>query len=577
MGLDNPSIEDLRILREGSIFDQLSVIKKFSRIQSWEVIQPLIEVLDKGNEEIIEAVAETLAELKNVSHRFLLTEIQHRSRFVRWGIALAMNKIGDPRYVEYLIPAIGIGYEPTINAILQTLYNLNPTRFPEPVLSEVLKKLTTEEKNAIGRNAIHQLGTDALDTTERLLSIQILNKLNWDKAIVPFIKELHYPDYRIRDEITLLLEKYPENTIMKECLHVIQEGAYNETDLDFNLPEQDHYPLYYYAIEGLGYVNQNKSHRMLVKFLRFGKSSEKLFAIAAFEKLTKSKKQTQIVILNIQQEIQQILHKANDNERKSLIIALAKIKDSWATSAISLYLEDQDPEIRIAVIQSMTQSKDKKILTNIAPLLIDEVERVRRMAVDLFWKLDPERFFGFNEGDIISKLDEPIQADLFKQLNEGLTTKSGRYREFAAFWLGIFRYPQSFQGLIANLKHPDENVVVKNIVALGMYGNKSAIPYLLPLIYSENGRIQRKSIESIGSIGLDGLYYLIHELFQRGPTNPPFLEEYIITFGGRILSLLTQEIENEKNTERKKNLMDFYLHVSERYQVENSKNFKVLL
>ena len=110
-----------------------------------------------------------------------------------------------------------------------------------------------------------------------------------------------------------------------------------------------------------------------------------------------------------------------------------------------------------------------------------------------------------------------------------------------------------------------------------MYGNKDAIKHLIPFIYDENTRFQRKSIESIGSLGLDGLHFLIHELFQHGPSNPPFLENFIITFGGRILSDLTQEIDTELNIDRKKALTQFYLKVSERYQVDNGSNYRVLL
>ena len=89
-------------------------------------------------------------ELKFVNRELLLTEITHHNCFVRWSIALAIQRIGDPLYIQDLIPAIGLGYEPTINVILQTLSQLDPNRFPEPNLSTVLKKLNNSEKENLG-------------------------------------------------------------------------------------------------------------------------------------------------------------------------------------------------------------------------------------------------------------------------------------------------------------------------------------------------------------------------------------------------------------------------------------------
>ena len=78
-------------------------------------------------------------------------------------------------------------------------------------------------------------------------------------------------------------------------------------------------------------------------------------------------------------------------------------------------------------------------------------------------------------------------------------------------------------------------------------------------------------------MGLDRLHFLIHELFQHGPEQFSFLENFIINFGGRILGDLTQEIDTELNIDRKKAPTQFYLKVSERYQVDNGSNYRVLL
>ena len=467
---DSPSAEDLRTLQDGSIFEQLTIIKKFSRMQSLEVLHPLLDVLTQGREEIINAVADALVELKFVNCELLLTEITHHNCFVRWSIALAIQRIGDPLYIQDLIPAIGLGYEPTINVILQTLSQLDPNRFPEPNLSTVLKKLNNSEKENLGRNAIHQLGTGAFDTTENLLAIKILINLQWDRVIVPLIKASHHPDYRIRTEIATHLEHFSGDLILKECSRIIQDGTNGNLELDFNLPDSEKYSPYYYAIEGLGYCNTPEAHKIVIKLLHNGTSNEKLFAISALEHYAQIQNQSLDFHREIQKEMQNLLRISDRSSRKSLILALAKGKGEWIISAITNYVQDDYPEIRTAVAHALMQMEDnsifKRIIDKIAFLLIDEVQTVRRAMISVFWQFDRTLYGGLNEGDIILKLPEPLKSKLIERMNQGLTTKSAKYREFAAFWLGIFRYPPAYTGLIQNFHHPDENVVVTNIVAL---------------------------------------------------------------------------------------------------------------
>ncbi|MHA1854537.1 MAG: hypothetical protein ACTSXY_03165, partial [Promethearchaeota archaeon] len=112
----------------------------------------------------------------------------------------------------------------------------------------------------------------------------------------------------------------------------------------------------------------------------------------------------------------------------------------------------------------------------------------------------------------------------------------------------------------------------------GIFGDTNAIDYLIPFLYeTKSVEIRNKAIESIGSLGNDGLQALIHQLFLKGDVNAPFLESHIMTFGGRIMNFISVEIEKETNVHRKKLLMEFLRKVNEHYQVEISQNFKILL
>ena len=222
-----------------------------------------------------------------------------------------------------------------------------------------------------------------------------------------------------------------------------------------------------------------------------------------------------------------------------------------------------------------------KTLEIIALLLVDEHIEIRKKAVNFFEDLDHERFkMHTSEGNIIALLPEYLKLQVLEELLNKITVSRGddKYIIFGTFWLGILVYKPAFPFLIQTLSHPNKRVVRSAIVALGIFGDTNAIEYLTPFLYETKYiRIRNKAIESIGSLDNDGLQALIHQLFLKGDVNPPFLETHIMTFGGRIMNFLSMELENEKDSHRKKLLMEFLRKVSEQYQVKISQNFKILL
>ncbi len=222
-----------------------------------------------------------------------------------------------------------------------------------------------------------------------------------------------------------------------------------------------------------------------------------------------------------------------------------------------------------------------KTLEKIALLLVDENREIRKKTVNFFEDLDPERFkLHTTEGNIIALLPEYLKLKVLKELLKKVQVPNGenKYKIFGIFWLGILVYKPAFSFLIQCLSHPNKRVVRSAIVALGIFGDTDVIEYLTPFLYeTKYVQIRNKAIESIGSLGNDGLQALIHQLFLKGDVNPPFLEPHIMTFGGRIMNFLSMEIENELESHRKKLLMGFLRKVNEQYQVEISQNFKILL
>ncbi|MCK4501131.1 HEAT repeat domain-containing protein [Candidatus Babeliales bacterium] len=222
-----------------------------------------------------------------------------------------------------------------------------------------------------------------------------------------------------------------------------------------------------------------------------------------------------------------------------------------------------------------------KTLEKISLLLVDEKREIRKKTVNFFEDLDPERFkLHTTEGNIIALLPECLKLKVLKELLKKVQVpnRDNKYKIFGIFWLGILVYKPAFPFLIHSLSDSNKSIVRSAIVALGIFGDTNAIDHLTPFLYETKYiQIRNKAIESIGSLGNDGLSALIHQLFLKGDVNPPFLESHIMTFGGRIMNFLSMELENEMDSHRKKLLMEFLRKVSEQYQVEISQNFKILL
>jgi len=222
----------------------------------------------------------------------------------------------------------------------------------------------------------------------------------------------------------------------------------------------------------------------------------------------------------------------------------------------------------------------EKTLEKIALLLVDKNKEISKKTVKFFEELDPERFkMHTTEGNIIALLSGKLKIKVLEELLKKVRDcKYGetKYKIFGIFWLGILVYKPALPFLIQNLSHSNKHVVRSAIVALGIFGDTDAIEPLTKF-FNTAGELRNKAIESIGSLGNDGLQALIHQLFLKRDVNPPFLESHIMTFGGRIMNFLSMEIEKESKPQRKKLLIGFLRKVSEHYQVKISQNFKILL
>lgn len=576
--------DDLKRLRETSnLIEKLIIIKRFGYLNTSTVIYPILEAVSLGEHEVIEQATESLFKLKKFLFPSLKSEITNPNAFIRWTLTLVIKKINDPCFLPILIPALGCGYRPVVEIILETLIKLDPVRFPTKNLKTVLQNLLPDEKESVTHYAIRQLGILALDTTETLYALQNLQDLQFPNAIVPLFKVLHHTDHRVRDQAIKILNSFSNDQKLQICLQTIENKEFYNENYDFQLISGSNYPLHLYAIQGLGFIGHEtpNARKFLWKILREGNKVEKIFALKALEQLQRSSKNKIQITSEIKTEITSFLNTLEGKNKLTAIKTLGRLGEEWATTTISSYLDDKDPKIRLSVINALTTSKYQNIMDKVANLLIDKDRQIRRATVRLFEDLDKDYFqMQTSEGNIIDKLPEPSRTDLLKKLLSKMQVESEDYKCFATFWLGTLGYKPAFEILAKNLDKSSDKLILATINALGMLGLAKSIQELIPLIYYiKNVQIRKKAIEVIGMLGEDreGLHALIHQLFLRNDINPPYLEEHIISFGAGVIPLLNLEIEKETSIQRKELLQNFYSKVNSMYEVKNEQDFNILL
>ncbi len=582
--MPKPSEDDLTRLRESSnLIEKLIIIRRFRYLDSASVIHPILEAVSKGDQEIINEAAVTLFHLKKHITHTIKTEITNENCFIRWVIVLVIKQLEDDTYIKYLIPALGCGYKPIIDLILETLKILEPTRFPKDNLKLVLNELTENEKERVGHYSVRNLGILSMDITETLFSLNILKILDWSHKITPLLKVKHHNDYRVRQQAQKILKVIEMEEIFNECIRTIENKVYYGENYDFILFERENYPLHCYAIEGLALIGKEsiKARKILWGIMRNGTKIEKFFSLKALEKLNRNSSNKNYLSKEIRIEINRLLQSLEGKNKLIAIQTLGKLGEDWATSEISNFLKDSNPNIKLAVLESLSNSKQNNILDKVAFLLVDQDRRIRKATVRLFEKLDPNYFqMQTNEGNIIEKLPKATRDALLDRLVEGLKSNNQNYQIFAAFWLGTLCYLPALEPLLMSLETDSNKVLLSIITALGIFGSAKAIPKLKKIInkkYNEN--IRKKAIEVIGMLGEDteGIYALISQLYLNNENEFPELTTYISSFGARIIPIISLEIEKEKDIQRKILLQNFLKDISKNYEIKNIKDFKILL
>ncbi len=582
-----PTQSMLDRLQEGKIVEKLILINRLGKMNSPLIISPLFSVVRDGKVEIIESVAEVVASNPTLFQHVLKSKIKSENCFVRWTIALAILKMGESKYVRDLIPAIGLGYNPVVKIIVEALHSLDPQRFPRSDLKHILHRLSTSEKRKVAKNAINQLGEHALDVTETLFAMDILRYLQETVSIVPLLKAKDHRDFRVRERaIQILSNDFTSQQIFKTCSYYIKNKDELNLLYDYHLPGvRNPLPLHLYALEELGVFRDedliSEQKAILNHLLSNGSQMEKVHALKSLIRLNQMQRENYQISQNLKYTLRSVLDSLEGSMKQYLIEQLGKLGIKWAAEAMMVYLEDERSDIRLAVIRALSKSKFEtdNLMEKVAVLLVDKNRSVREATRELFWKLKPD-VFGLNEGDIIDKLPEKIKALILQKMTKQMTQGSPEYRKFASFWLSVLHYKPAFEHIVADLRHSSEEVRIKAANSLALFGDKQAIKHLSPFINNAQGRFQEKVVHSVGSLGIEGIFELLHKLYNKRNGeygHPDVLERYFRSIGGKIIIYLEKEILQEKDLKRKELLDELLGDISNKYSVNTSNDFKILL
>ncbi len=580
--VQEPSANEIRVLRESSsILEKREIIRRFSKMKTETVLFPILNSLYSGERELIEEAAKAFVRLLPISENIIQSEITNENRFIRWAIILTIQKIDDSSYSSRIIPAIGIGYEPVVKLICETLYHWFPNKFTSSFLSDIINGLSLLEKEPITYYSIRQLGILAFDSTETLSALKTLEYLHSVYSIVPLLKVQQHGDYRIRDEGLRIFNGFSKKEIYTSCIKFLNSGTL-ALKYDFTLAANN-YPARLYAIIGLGYVGLDYKNvkQLLLDFLFHGSNLEKFFMIKSLSHLSSFQYKKFTESTEIKQKIQDFLQKLSGHEKLETIQILGRFKESWIISILFTFLKDENPEVRLSVLEAISVTPTDAILEKIAFLLIDENRHIRRATVRLFEELEPDNYLmKSSEGNIIDKLPKKLKEKILAKLMKGLDGTDKKYQSFAAFWLGTLDYKPAIDKLIENLNNFDLDIQISTINALGIIGSTKAIKYLIPLLNdTQNALVQRKAIETIGNLGNEGegVKTLIHLLYPKGKPPHAFLENYIQSYGGRIIPMVYKEIELEKDPERQEKLQTFLTRLNKKYRISTEKSFDIIL
>jgi len=189
--------------------------------------------------------------------------------------------------------------------------------------------------------------------------------------------------------------------------------------------------------------------------------------------------------------------------RRQGIFALERVaqQDPQARAAIRQMLQDPDPRVRSAALDTLADIGDKESIAGVSQLLSDADANIRRETIDALARLQ-----GREAGADIAQL---------------LRDADPAVRERAADALGQLRFPGGTDLLVQALGDPNERVRGEAIATLGETGAKEALPVLREMYAKDSGQHRIRLITAMRALGDEGPYRReVSRLSQTALTAP---------------------------------------------------------
>jgi HEAT repeat protein len=179
-----------------------------------------------------------------------------------------------------------------------------------------------------------------------------------------------------------------------------------------------------------------------------------------------------------------LLERLNDQDadvRKAVIEALVQLGDKQAVAPLLAKLDDQDANVRRAVIEALAQLGDKQAVVPLLAKLDDGDANVRRAVIEALAQLG----------------DKQAVVPLLAKLDDG----DANVRRAVIGALGNLGDKQAVAPLLAKLEDQAANVRMAVIGALGQLGDKQAVAPLLAKLEDQDANFRMAVIGALGQLG----------------------------------------------------------------------------
>ena len=520
----------INLLEEDDSDIRIFVVDILGYTNNLMVVKPLCEILSRDpNPNVKSQAAISLGRLGCLEAVSCLEQALNDEDWVKFSAIEALKKIGSESSAEILINYLGKASDLIDSAIIDALGEMGKVR----VVPVLLNKLDTD--NIPLRNKVIQALMNLLG--KRIL--EILNKSQKERFEVYLLEALSDEDRDVQLaalrglsyikgeraakailEYAMSLDEEKDEELIEQVKEVLKEFRVNQTILEAARSEDENKSLF--TIKLLCEMDDEEAFDVLcevfwekdrdiqreIAFSLCNKGNVKLKDF--FLRILKEHKDTKVIKCALEflgerikcheaeSEIIKFLDHPYDDVKEAALNACVALGTNFIKNKFLEMAEDSDPLHRFMAIFAFGSLKDSNFLPYIKRSLEDEIDDIRKVAVESFASCAQ------TEEEIIKtlipKLKDPSREvrlailDVFFQLKN-----KNKVKDY----------------IIPLLEDEDELVKMKAIELLGEI-KEGIDPHVLePFLYSKNNLLKIKTVEVLDKIGGEKVTKMLLEFLKE--------------------------------------------------------------